>query len=165
MFYNGYTDNKSPKLINMCPCTMQIKVNSDSKRKKIPRVSYIWLQSLSGCTTSHNAMWLRTRRIEFVHWSSYDRIPLRSHLFIIIARSCKCGTECRTRMISIPTLHLGDARCTMCMKWTHIGLVMSVCLSAWFNSRPARRMWIKFGMDVMPLGTSLKSYFSISYNR
>jgi hypothetical protein len=23
----------------------------------------------------------------------------------------------------------------MCTKWTHIGLVMSVCLSAWFNSR------------------------------
>jgi hypothetical protein len=40
-----------------------------------------------------------------------------------------------------------------------------VCLSAWFNSITAGRIWMKFGMDVMPLGTTLKSYFSISYNQ
>jgi hypothetical protein len=52
-------------------------------------------------------------------------------------------------------------RCTMCMKWTHIGLVMSVCPSAWFNSRTAGRIWMKFCVDVMPLRTSLKSCFTV----
>jgi hypothetical protein len=37
-----------------------------------------------------------------------------------------------------------------------------VCLYALFNSG---RIWIKFGMNIMPLGTALKSYLSISYNR
>jgi hypothetical protein len=40
-----------------------------------------------------------------------------------------------------------------------------VCLSAWFNSRTARRIWMKFGMDIISFATTLKSYFSIFYNR
>jgi hypothetical protein len=48
--------------------------------------------------------------------------------------------------------------CTMCMKGMHIGLVMYVCPSAWFNSRTALRIWMKFGMDVMPLECTVKSY-------
>jgi hypothetical protein len=49
----------------------------------------------------------------------------------------------------------------MCMKRTHIGLVMSVRM---IQSRTAGLIWMKFGMDVMSLGTTLKPYFSISYN-
>jgi hypothetical protein len=40
-----------------------------------------------------------------------------------------------------------------------------VCLSAWFNSRTARRTWMKYDIDVMRLGPTLKSYSSISNNR
>jgi hypothetical protein len=53
-------------------------------------------------------------------------------------------------------------------KW-HICLKLPKCLishsvpsitgSAWFNSRTAGRIWIKFSMDIMPLGTTLKPYF------
>jgi hypothetical protein len=40
-----------------------------------------------------------------------------------------------------------------------------VCLSSWFNSRTAGRIWIKFGTDIKPLSYTLKSYFSVSKNR
>jgi hypothetical protein len=53
--------------------------------------------------------------------------------------------------------------CTMCMKWTH--RAGHVCLSAWFNSKASGRIWMKLGTDVMPLVSTLKSYFSIFYNR
>lgn len=55
--------------------------------------------------------------------------------------------------------------CTMCMKWMHIGLIMSVCLSAWLSSRTAWRIWMKFGVSVMPLGYTLKLHFAVSYSR
>jgi hypothetical protein len=52
------------------------------------------------------------------------------------------------------------------MKWTHIGLVISGCpparLATWFNSRTTGRIWKKFGMEVVPLGTTLRSYFQFS---
>jgi hypothetical protein len=35
-----------------------------------------------------------------------------------------------------------------------------LCLSAWYNPRTARRIWMKFGTDVMPLESNLKSNFS-----
>lgn len=40
-----------------------------------------------------------------------------------------------------------------------------VCLSTLFNSKSVRWIRIESGMDVMPLGITLKSYFSVSYNR
>jgi hypothetical protein len=40
-----------------------------------------------------------------------------------------------------------------------------VCLSAWFNKKTAGQNWIQFGMDIMTLVTTLKSYFYISHNR
>jgi hypothetical protein len=33
---------------------------------------------------------------------------------------------------------------------------LSVCLSAWFNSRTAGRIWMKFCMDIMPLETTFQ---------
>jgi hypothetical protein len=61
----------------------------------------------------------------------------------------------------------------MYTKWTHVELTMSLSvrmiqfenLSAWFNSRTAGRILIKYGMDVMSLKDTLKSYFLVSYNR
>jgi hypothetical protein len=44
-------------------------------------------------------------------------------------------------------------------------ICLSVRLSAWFNSRAAGRILMKFGMDVMQLGTTINSNFSILYNR
>jgi hypothetical protein len=52
-------------------------------------------------------------------------------------------------------------------------LAEHVCLSvrtsgripAWFSSRSAGQIWIKFGMDGMPLVSALKSYFLIVHNR
>jgi hypothetical protein len=38
-------------------------------------------------------------------------------------------------------------------------------LSPRFGLRTVGRIWMKFGMDIMPLGSTLKSYFSIFYNR
>jgi hypothetical protein len=32
-----------------------------------------------------------------------------------------------------------------------------VCLSVWFNSRTAGRIWMEFGMDVKPLVSTSKS--------
>jgi hypothetical protein len=37
-----------------------------------------------------------------------------------------------------------------------------VYLSAQLNSKTSTQIWVKFGMDIMPLGTTLKPYFSIS---
>jgi hypothetical protein len=51
--------------------------------------------------------------------------------------------------------------CTMCMKWTHIEPVLSVCLR---NSRTAGRIWMTFGMDVMPLWSIQKSWFLVASN-
>jgi hypothetical protein len=56
------------------------------------------------------------------------------------------------------------ARCAwneLIQGWT----CLSVFLSVWFNSRTGGLIWMKFGMDVMPLGCILKYYFSISYDR
>jgi hypothetical protein len=62
-------------------------------------------------------------------------------------------SECLTSLLCVP--------CTMFTKWTH----MSVCGSAWFNSRTAGRIWVKFGMDVITLQAASNSWFLISYNR
>jgi hypothetical protein len=47
----------------------------------------------------------------------------------------------------------------------NVRLVVSVCLSACCYSRTAERIWMKFRMVVMPLGTTLESYVLIFYNR
>jgi hypothetical protein len=52
----------------------------------------------------------------------------------------------------------------VCMKWIHENGAGHVCLSAWFNSRTAGQIWMKFFMDIMMSETALKSYFWISYN-
>jgi hypothetical protein len=36
---------------------------------------------------------------------------------------------------------------------------LSVHMPAWFNLSTAEQIWIKFGMGIMPLGPTLKSYF------
>lgn len=40
-----------------------------------------------------------------------------------------------------------------------------ICLPAWFNLRGPGWIQIKFSMDIMPLGTTQKSYFSIFNNQ
>jgi hypothetical protein len=74
----------------------------------------------------------------------YGRFPPRPFKFIIMR-------------------YLHDANEMNAKRAGHVCL--SVRLIAWLNSRTARRIWMKFGMDVMPLGTTLKSYFTIFYNR
>lgn len=50
--------------------------------------------------------------------------------------------------------------CTMCRN----GRIIYACFSLLLNSRNAGRIFVKFRMDIMPLGSTLKSYFSISRN-
>jgi hypothetical protein len=55
------------------------------------------------------------------------------------------------------------ALCTRCA--CRAGNVcLSVRLYALLQSRTARRIWIKFGIDIMLLGTTLKSYCTVSCN-
>lgn len=51
------------------------------------------------------------------------------------------------------------------MKLTYIGPAMSVSGSAWFESITAEGIWMRFGMNFMSLESTIKSYFSIPYNR
>jgi hypothetical protein len=49
-----------------------------------------------------------------------------------------------------------------CMHEVHVidaYMADHVGLSALFRSRIGGRIWMKFGMDIMPLGSLLKSYF------
>jgi hypothetical protein len=69
-------------------------------------------------------------------------------------QSCEHRHTCSLYYFSLSTF---DACCVRILL-----LVMAVCLSVWFNSRTARRIWMKFGTYVMPLRTTVKPYFSIS---
>lgn len=55
--------------------------------------------------------------------------------------------------------------CMMCMKWLHIRFAMPACLYIWFNSRTVGWVLIKFNVDIVPLGATLKSYFLMSHNQ
>jgi hypothetical protein len=49
--------------------------------------------------------------------------------------------------------------CMKCMKWTHTGLISPVCRSVrMIQLENPGRIWMKFGMDFMPLEYSLKWY-------
>jgi hypothetical protein len=49
--------------------------------------------------------------------------------------------------------------------WRNALWTCRVCLSAWFNSRTTGRIRMKFGMEVVPLGTTHKSHFLIYFSR
>jgi hypothetical protein len=64
-----------------------------------------------------------------------------------VAGSCQRGSEPSCAVKG------GAFHCTNCMGGTRNGLVKSVRLSLYFNSRTTGRIRMKFGMGVVPRGT------------